>query len=319
MKSRLIMSMSLAIAALSLIVAVGRVRFIVSVPTPAQASIPPKLSSYLGVFEAGSPPSYGPIAEFAAAVGRKPSMAGYWSGWAEPFKSAWARELHTNGVIPFVQIDPTDASVGSIASGVYDQYLDIYADAVRNFGHAVVIGFGQEMNAPGYSWGYGHVPPRTFVAAWRHLVTVFRQQGADNVTWLWTIQAETRGTGPIQEWWPGRQYVTWVGIDGFYYKPSDTFSSVFGQTISKVRSLTSKPILLAETAVGPKVNQVVKILDLFRGMASDRTLGLVWFDIAQNGGSLHQDWRIENSPTAVAITFRTAVSNYLVPASPPGG
>jgi mannan endo-1,4-beta-mannosidase len=318
MKSRLIMSMSLAIAALSLIVAVGRVRFIVSVPTPAQASLPPKLSSYLGVFEAGSPPGYGPIADFAAAAGRKPSMAGYWSGWAEPFDSAWAQELHKNGVIPFIQIDPTDASVASIASGAYDEYLDLYADAVRSFGHAVVIGFGQEMNAPGYSWGYGQVPPRTFVAAWQHLVTLFRQQGADNVTWLWTIQADRPGTGPIHSWWPGAQFVNWVGIDGFYYKPSDTFSSVFAHTISQVRSLTSKPILLAETAVGPRADQFIKIHDLFRGMTAERTLGLVWFDIDQSGGLFHQDWRIEDSPLA-AIAFRAAVRDYLVPASPSSG
>ncbi len=318
MKSRLIMSMSLAIAALSIIVAAGRVHFTMSGPPEVHASLPPELSSYLGVFEAGSPPSYAPIADFAAAAGRKPSMAGYWSGWAEPFDSAWAQELHKNGVIPFIQIDPTDANVGSIASGTYDEYLDVYADAVRGFGHAVVIGFGQEMNAPGYSWGYGKVPAATFVRAWQHIVTLFRQQGADNVTWLWTIQADAHGTGPIASWWPGPQFVTWVGIDGFYYKTSDTFSSVFGRTISQVKSLTSKPILLAETAVGPQAGQFVKIHDLFLGMASSGTLGLVWFDIAQSDGILHQDWRIEDNPTA-ALAFRLAVHDYLAPASPSSG
>jgi mannan endo-1,4-beta-mannosidase len=226
--------------------------------------------------------------------------------------------LHKNGIIPFIQIDPTDANVGSIASGVYDPYLRSYADAVRNFRHAVVIGFGQEMNAPWYSWGYGQVPAATFRLAWQHLVTVFREQGADNVTWLWTIQADGPGTGPIASWWPGAQFVTWVGIDGFYYKPSDTFSSVFGQTISQVRGLTTQPILLAETAVGPQAGQFSKIHDLFRGMAASRTLGLVWFDIAQSGGILHQDWRIEDNPI-VATVFRFAASEYLAPASPSSG
>ena len=87
--------------------------------------------------------------------------------------------------------------VPRIAAGVYDGYLRSYADSVRDFGHPVIIGFGHEMNAPWYSWGYGHVPPATFVAAWRHVVTLFRGQGADNVTWLWTIQADTSGTGPV--------------------------------------------------------------------------------------------------------------------------
>jgi hypothetical protein len=28
------------------------------------------------------------------------------------------------------------------------------------------------------------------------------------------------------------------------------------------------------------------------------TLGLVWFDIAQNSGVYHQDWHIEDNPSA---------------------
>jgi len=38
-----------------------------------------------------------------------------------------------------------------------------------------------------------------------------------------------------------------------------------------------------------------------------KTLGLVWFDITQNDGILHQDWRIENSQQAQAA-FRLGVS-----------
>ena len=59
-----------------------------------------------------------------------------------------------------------------------------------------------------------------------------------NVTWLWTLQADERGTGPIASWWPGEKYVTWVGIDGYYYHPSETFFSIFGKTIAEVRALT---------------------------------------------------------------------------------
>jgi beta-mannanase len=223
--------------------------------------------------------------------------------------------IHRHDVIPFVQIDPTDASIAAIADGTYDDYLRSYADSVRSFSHAVVIGFGHEMNAPWYSWGYGHVAPSTFVAAWRHLVTLFRSEGAENVTWMWTVQADEHGTGPIASWWPGAQYVTWVGIDGYYYRPADTFASVFGRTIDQVRALTGKPVLLSETAVGPDAGQFDKIQDLFRGMATYKTLGLVWFDKTQHGGIDHQDWRIEDSQTA-EISFRLGVTRELAPRPP---
>ena len=127
---------------------------------------------------------------FTQAAGRQPNLLGYYTGWLQPFDVSFAKMLRTHGIIPYVQIDPTDASVAAITAGTYDDYLRSYADSVRDFGHAVVIGFGHEMNGPWYSWGYRHVPPPTFIAAWRHIVTLFRAEGADNVTWLWTLQAD---------------------------------------------------------------------------------------------------------------------------------
>ena len=60
-----------------------------------------------------------------------------------------------------------------------------------------------------------------------------------------------------------------------------------------MRAFTSKPVLLSETAVGPAAGQFAKIQNLFHGMATYKTLGLVWFDKAQHSGIYHQDWRIE--------------------------
>ena len=114
-----------------------------------------------------------------------------------------------------------------------------------------------------------------------------------------TPQADEAGTASYRvPWWPGEKYVTWVGIDGYYYRPSETFFSIFGKTIAEVRALTGLPILLSEVAVGPQAGQAQKIPDLFAGMRHYGTLGLVWFDIAQNNGVYHQDWHIEDNPSA---------------------
>ena len=286
-------------------------------PPPAHASLPSKLASYLGTFEPGAPSDYGLVASFARTANRQPNLVGYYSGWTQPFDMASARMLQAHGAIPFVQIDPTATSIKGIANGTYDDYLRSYADSVRNFRHAVVIGFGHEMNASWYPWGYKRVPAATFVGAWRHIVTLFREEGAQNVTWLWTLQAVEPGTGPIASWWPGAQYVTWVGIDGFYYRPSDTFTNVFGKTITQVRTFTNKPVLLSEIAVGPAAGQFAKIQDLFHGMAKYKTLGLVWFDKAQHGSIFHQDWRLADNPFA-QISFRLGVRQELAPYHPIG-
>lgn len=322
MRSRLVVILAVALAVAAVVVAGGRLIKIAgtAAPAAAHATLPTELAAYLGVFETGVPPGYAPVANFAQVAGRQPNLIGYYSGWPEPFNTSWADMLRDHGSTPFVQIDPTDASVAALANGTYDIYLRSYADSVRAYGRAVVLGFGHEMNAPWYSWGYRHVAPTTFVAAWRHLVTLFRQQGAENVTWLWTLQADESGiTGPIESWWPGDQYVNWVGVDGYYYTSADTFSTVFGTTIDQVRTFTGKPVLLSEVAVGPAAGQFLKIQDMFRGMTNYRTLGLVWFDEDQHGpshgGPSRQDWRLENSTRAEA-SFKLGVVDSLTPNPP---
>jgi mannan endo-1,4-beta-mannosidase len=306
-RSRLTMVAAVVVVVAAVSYAIIRLAPSPTGPVAAHASLPTGLASYLGVYEHGPPHDYQPVADFASAAGRQPNLVGYYSGWPERFATSFAETVRSRGGVTILQMDPTNVVVAAIASGGYDPYLRSYADSVRDFGHPVVIGFGHEMNATWYSWGYGHVPPRVFVAAWRHIVTVFREQGADNVTWLWTLQADEPGTGPIESWWPGAGYVTWVGIDGYYYRPSDTFASVFGKTIAGVRHFTGKPVLLSETAVGPLAGQSAKIPGLFAGVRQYHTLGLVWFDIAQDAGLYHQDWRIENSPSAEAA-FRLGAS-----------
>jgi hypothetical protein len=274
-------------------------------PPPARAALPERTASYLGVFEPTSPQSYGEVSGFASAIGRDPNVALYFSGWPVPFKAGFAQQAWANGAIPAIQIDPGRNSVAAIAAGRYDVYLRSYATAVRTYAHPVIIGFGHEMNGWWFSWGYRHTSPAQFVAAWRHIVNVFRQQGALNVTWLWTINIidPAHGIRSPAAWWPGSSYVTWVGIDGYYRKPSWTFPSLFGPTIKAVRALTLDPIFLSETGVALAAGQPAKIADLFAGVRAYGLLGFTWFDA--NGS---ERWRLA-SPAAFAA-FRRGANTF---------
>jgi mannan endo-1,4-beta-mannosidase len=274
---------------------------LVSGPAPVHVTLPTRPLSYLGVYESGVPGSYAPVDQFAAATGHQPDVALYYSGWYERFQAGFAEEAYVSGATPFVQIEPYGVSLAAIAAGDYDGYLISYADAVREYGHAVIIGFAHEPNSATYPWGLGHTDPADFIAAWRHVVDVFRAQGADNVTWLWTVNSVgAGGAGPVAPWWPGQGYVTWVGIDGYFVLPTSTFANVVGSTLAAVRQLTGDPVLISETAVGPGTgDQAGKIAEEFSGVRADGLLGLVWFDVDQQGGIYHQDWRLEGDQAAV--------------------
>ena len=276
---------------------------------PVRITLPARPASYLGVFAKGVPASYGPLQSFTAASGVRPNIALYYSGWYERFRSSFAVQVNDHGAVPFIQIDPTGVSMAAIASGAFDTFLKSFATDVASYGartrQGVIIGFAHEMNGYWYPWGHGHVRPAQFVAAWRHIVNVFRQQGADNVTWLWTVNIvdPARGIPSPAPWWPGDSYVTWVGIDGYYLKPSWTFASLFGPTIKAVRTLTLDPILVSETGAAPATGQPAKIADLFTGTRAYGLLGFVWFNA--------RDWRLRD-PTAWAA-YRQGAQNYRKP------
>ena len=257
-----------------------------------------KPDSYVGVYQSDAPDSYAGISKFTATTGIKPKLVVYYSGWFEPFKAHFAATAADHGAVPLIQINPTDVSLSSIASGHYDGYLTSYAEAVRSYHAPVILGFGHEMNGDWYSWGYRHTSPQVFVAAWRHIVTLFRELAVRNVTWMWTVNIMHNGGrfAHPAPWWPGKKYVTWVGLDGYYYKPSWKFAPLFGPTIAAIRELTRKPILIAETSVSPITNQPAKIADLFAGIRLYGLLGFVWFDTASN-----EDWRLSNRQAIAAF------------------
>jgi hypothetical protein len=274
------------------------------VPTPA--------SPLVGVYEPGAPGSWSQIAEFTAATGVKPGIVVYFSSWKEPFSTSFAQTAWGHDAYVLVQLEPTGVTLASIAAGGSDAYLRSYADAVVAFGHPVILSFGHEMNGNWYPWGYGHASPAMFVAAWRHVVRVFRAAGAANVTWLWAVNSiEGEGaSSSLSQWWPGAAWVSWTGVDGYYYQIMDTFDSLFGSTIALIRTFSSAPLLIAETAVGTTPNRESQIDGLFAGVRAERLAGVVWFDAAQHAGLYHQDWRLEDDPDALAA-FTAAVATHL--------
>ena len=278
-------------------------------PGLAGAALPARPGHYLGVFEPGSDQSWAPVQAFASAVGHRPDIVLMYSSWYEVFHRAFAERAAAHGAVPMIQLQPAGISLAQIAAGDYDSYLHEYALAVRSYGRPVILSFAHEMNGTWYSWGYPHVSPATWVAAWRHVVTLFRNAGASNVTWLWAPNVTQPGAPYLSAYWPGARYVTWVGLDGYLANPADTFSSVFGPSIAAIRRLTRQPLLIAETAVGPMAGQVAKIPGIFAGMREDQLLGIVWFDVAQQGGIYRQDWRLEDNPAALA-EFRAEVRQY---------
>ena len=280
-------------------------------PLPVRLMAAP--DSYLGVFERGVPQSYSAVDVFAGTIGRQPNLVLSFSRWNEPFQASFADQARSRHAIPFIQLEPWSTGLAAIAAGHSDGYLASYAQAVAAYRYPVVIGFAHEMNGYWYPWGWTHVSPAVWVAAWRHVVDVFRRVGADNVTWIWTANVEVPGDGPLRAYWPGQHYVDWIGITGYLFYPQDTFTGTYEPTITAVRRFSRLPILISEAAVGQVAGQAAKIPGLFSLVRNQHLLGFVWFDTPQNSGIYHQDWRLEGHPAAIRAFRRQLVSYQLAP------
>ena len=262
----------------------------------------------LGVYAKGMPRSYAPVRKFGRAVRKRPAIVLFYSGIGEQFPVKFAEQAHADHALPLDQINPMGVTMGGIAKGRYDAYFKSYADEIKAYGHRVIIGFAHEMNGPWYPWGWTHVSPRRWVRAWRHVVRVFRRQGADNVTWLWTVEPGP-GRGPVPRILAGRRVRELGRHRRVLPVHSDRFSIVFGRALQVVRGFTHDPVLISESAIGQQAGQARKVPNLLRGVRRNHLRGLVWFDVAQHGGFTRQDWRVEGHRRALA-RFRRADRHF---------
>ena len=238
------------------------------------------------------------VRSFAQATGARIAMVEIYAPFGGPFPGVSLHAVASTGATPLLQWNPRSSPLYKIATGGYDRYLRRWATEVKRFGRQVVLSFGHEMNGTWNPWGAGHVSPTTFVAAWRRIHNAFAQAGVHNVSWSWDPSHVGALPAP---WWPGRRYVDKIGIDG-YLRPGNTFAQIFAYRIANIRSFTSKPIYIAETAVAPSSDQASQIIGLFNGVQRFHLRGFVWFNIDHLAA-----WHLEGR-TAAVRAFRNAVA-----------
>jgi hypothetical protein len=281
-----------------------------SVPAPAKLTVCQTSCHYVGV--ALTHMSQDHLSGFEQATGLDPGIVENYQAFGQPFPSTWAGTLLAQGILPLIQLQPRGFDLGAIAAGRYDSYLSQYAAAVRALGAPVALSFGHEMNGSWNRWGYRHASPGVFVAAWRHIHQVFAAVGARKVIWVWTVvrirdSPGDRTVAPNpRPWWPGGAYVSWIGLDIYYFSPNVTFRREFVPTITAVRSFTDDPVLLTETAVPDQSGQVRQIADLFAGARASGLLGVIWY----NEDALHT-WRLDDSRRAAIAAFRRGAAGML--------
>ena len=224
-------------------------------PAPASARGPIQL----GVYLPGGGGNAGALDDYASLVGRRPDIFLAFRDMDSPLLySSEIANLRNRGETPMVTLEPYKgggvASFTGILAGKYDAYFREEADAVRDLGMTVMIRFAHEMNLLSSDWGPNKAgnTGANYAAAWRHIVTVFRQEGATNVEWVWAPNVDYGGR-PFSQFFPGDDWVDYVGLDGYNWGTSGSesfaaFSKIFASSYATITRLSGKPVVISETA-----------------------------------------------------------------------
>lgn len=266
---------------------------------PAMAKAPAASATIeLGAYTPGAPGEARALSDYAAMVGRKPSIVMWYRDFGQPLLyPVEAANLRATGQVPMVTWEPHDQPLAAIASGAYDSYLRESAQIAKAWGGTLMIRFAHEMNG---NWDPWDGSPQAYVDAWRHVVSVFRAAGADNVRWVWAPNVQAGDKYPIAPYFPGDAWIDYVGLDGYNWgaKSGSAWRSlyeIFAGSYSIVTQLSTKPVMLTETASsetgGDKGAWIRSGFMSAIPQSFPRVSAVIWFNADKEA-----DWRVNSSP-----------------------
>ncbi|GAC1552139.1 MAG: hypothetical protein NVS2B7_28090 [Herpetosiphon sp.] len=169
--------------------------------------------------------------------------------WTFDFPTVGGNFALINGSTPFYSWEPgeglgagfgpnncqTAYSTQNVINGNFDVYIRNFATAAKVANHAVLIDLASEMNNNQAPWsgvcnGGANGGPQKFVQAWRHVHDIFVQIGATNVKWIWTpvpVSYPTDSWNQSDNYYPGDQYVDWIGTKAFNWGASSIFTGAW--------------------------------------------------------------------------------------------
>ena len=285
--------------------------------------VPPAGRLYHGVFPAGRTEPDSDISMQAAdayveAVGRPLAWIYFSNEWyvTTSFPRVTAEAIRERGAVPFIRlhmrsqqkqevVDPL-YTLDNINAGMFDGDLRAWADGAKQFGTALIVQYGTEVNGDWNPWSAPYnggiaVGPAKFRAAFRHIVEVMRAEGATNIVWALHLNGENwpsdQPGNNAGAYYPGDDVVDWIGFSIYQnYGNSDPRCRDLDMLL-KAReaelgeAATTKPLFLFElgTSVlstqcnpGPWTRQT--LTDLLGGRWPELR-GFSWWDETQTNRS----------------------------------
>jgi hypothetical protein len=330
-----------------------------SSPAPITAiSLPPAGKFYHGIYPGGisgaeSDLTLDDLRSYEETVGKTAVWVYFSQNWFDgldfPLETAdWIREA---GSIPYIRMMPWSKWEQNVAeplyhqqnilNGQFDDALHDWCASARDFGTALLVEYGTEVNGEWFPWngkwngggetnGYGALDypdgPERFRDAYRHFINICRQEGVENITWVFHVDV---GGFPEDSWnnaenyYPGDEWIDWIGFSDYgALTPQDDYWENFRDRLDPAYEQVEvfapdKPVVINEFGV-PNYNPLgdqaewarAALTEIF-SMRWERVIGFSWWnEWWQNDDNPAHDttMRVQDNP-ALADVFKELIGD----------
>ena len=270
----------------------------------------------------------GNLSSFQAASGKNLAVVLWYVSWPDAFPTADAQTVSANGSIPLITWEPwisdPAGTLEAIAAGRCDAYVRSFFLAAKAYGKPLFLRFAHEMNGNWYPWDGAHnggaAGPAKYINAWRYIYNVKEAVGAANVYLVWCPNSANQpgdAWNAIGAYYPGDQYVDWIGLDGYNWGYGNggwrSFDAIFGSAYRTLTALTARPLMIGEFSSaeqgGDKSAWIGDALRQVRSAGYSRIKLLCWFNIDKTQAG-ERDWRISSSSSAEAAWKNSLQNTY---------
>ena len=127
--------------------------------------------------------------------------------------------------------------------GEFNSVIRQFSSWVKTIDRPLYLRIGYEFDGD-----HNQMEPVEYVAAYQRIVDIIRGEGVDNVAFVWqSYAAPTYKAYPLSAWYPGDDYVDWVGISLFGHMYSSELSQEADAVFDFARA-HKKPVMVAEAS-----------------------------------------------------------------------
>jgi hypothetical protein len=251
------------------------------------------------------------VESFEREVGRKLDVIHNYHTWEDFFPSEF--DLYVAGRGSTLLLSWAGVDTRDIADGKHDGLIRTRARDLKTLGAPVLLEWRWEMDRPNLeSVVHG---PEEYIAAWKRIRSLFHEEGADNIDWVWCPTAEGFAEGRAPAYYPGDDQVDWVCVDAYALTPDVPLMDELRPFLEWTRG-HDKPVIIGE--FGTQTDRPGKRASWLDDVAAavrkhPQIKALLYFDSNIDRDGKKRFWSLRNTREDVEAFGRLMAEPYFNP------